>query len=360
MGAVDPKQDVFLVRERFAQAINRIPILKGIIRSNPVDRGILSPLQEVRRAVVALVDTPYQFERADGDPVSHGQSVESVIKARRNTELAQSLGYLSRSYAEYVKDGPVGSIGRITAPIIGRFGHLAGLTRKMTRDEFYNEVGLAMSAGDIHPIPQVAKAAAEIRKTIFDRAMKDAIDVGIFDPDLKVKFADSYFMRVYNAEKIAAHMGDGTADDISVILREEFGRKRDEASRRLVEDRNVEDIQGELGRLKEQASQAQVALNRATKRAKGKKSRAEGAIKRESAVSRATAGLRKRFERRQRVLMQQTGKGYIPPSDTSWRAQDIRVVDEFGDGSVVQAGKVFDVIEKRQKVARELLECLDG
>lgn len=357
VGAAENAQDFTLRRENLFGWINRTPVLRGIVRSDPILRGQLSDNREARRATAELVETPLQYG-VNEQGQSVGTSAETVIKARRNTELAGALGYLDRSFTEYWHDGPVGLIGRATAPISARWQNLLGRTEKLNRDEFMNEVGRAAILGDQHPIPQVQKAAEEIRKNIFDRAKAEATEVGIFDEDLQLKNGESYFMRSYNIEKIIQHMGDGSADDIKLLLRDAYMENRAAAQNRLANDRTVEDIQADLNRQREAISGATRGLKKAQEKARGKRDRADAAVKRERAVSRAVTGLRERFGQRSRDLYQKTAKGYRPPSDAAWREFDVNVDTPDGGTTSVNAGQRYDQLEEQKRIGREMLDCV--
>ncbi len=235
MGAAESRADLTLRREEIFQMVNRIPVLQGIVRSDPILRAQLSPLQEVRGALVDLVETPLQYAANDaGQSVRiGGPSVEARIRDRERNELASALSVLARSFSEYAKDGPSGTIGTLTAPVTTRFNNLLGKQQKLTSGEFMEEVGKAMRRGDKHPIPQVQSAADALRREIFDKIKDEAIEVGMFDEGLQIKNADSYFTRVYNTERIRRHFGDGTSDDIAVVLRDEFRARRAEAEKAL-------------------------------------------------------------------------------------------------------------------------------
>ena len=357
LSAADPRMDMSLRREKVFAALDAIPGVRALVRSDPILRTQLSDYSEVRRTTAGLVETPLQYA-ANETGQTMGPSVESIIKTRKNTELSQSLAFLGRSFSEYVYDGPVGTVGRITAPVTARWQHLMDKTGKMTRQEFMEEVGKAAIMGDTHPIPQVAKAAEEIRKTIFDRALKDAIDVGLFEDVPDLKNGESYFMRSYNIEKIIQHLGDGSADDLKVLLRDEYMRNRSAAAKRLENDRTVENIQAELSRQKEAISQQQAGIKKAYEKARGKRDRAENAIKRDRAVARAVDGLRKRFEKRKRDLYQSTAKGYVPPETTAWRSTQVSVDRPYAPTFTGNAGDYLDDIQARQKTARALLDCV--
>lgn len=300
IGAQENRADLTLRREEIFQAVNKIPGLRALVRSDPILRAQLSPLQEVRGALVDLVETPLQYAANDqGQSVRMGRaSVEGNILARERKELASAISYLSRSFAEYAKDGPAGTLGTLTAPVTTRFNNLLGKDRKLTSGEFMEEVGKALRRGDKHPIPQVQSAADALRSNIFDKIKDEAIELGIFDPDLKVKNAESFFTRVYNQERIRQHFGDGTENDIAVVLREEFMYRRAEAQERLAFDRTVDELEAQKFRAKETARTAQTALNKAINKATAKRDRAQAATGRERAVGRVTGQLSESFKRR--------------------------------------------------------------
>lgn len=248
IGAAEAGVDLTLRREGLLQALNKVGRGNyGLMRGDPVLRGILSPNMDARQVTVDMVETPLQFKVNDqGRSVRNGQpSVEAMIKDRERNELAQAMGYLARSFAEYHKDGPVGVVGTITAPVTSRFENLLGKTSKLSQGEFLEEVGKALRRGDKHPIPQVQSAADALRRTIFDKVKQDAIDVGIFDEGLEVTNADSYFTRVYDINKIERHFGDKSGDDLKVVLKTEFMKRRDKAIARMEELRAEEAARAE-------------------------------------------------------------------------------------------------------------------
>ncbi|WP_065331226.1 hypothetical protein [Tritonibacter mobilis] len=356
IGAAENRADLTLRREQIFQAVNKIPALRAIVRSDPVLRAQLSPLQEVRGALVDLVETPLQYSVNDaGQSVRRGgTSVEGRILARERNELAKSISFLSRSFAEYAKDGPVGTVGTLTAPVTTRFNNLMGKDRKLSAPEFMEEVGKAMRRGDKHPIPQVQSAADALRREIFDKIKDEAIEVGIFDADLGVKNADSYFSRVYNTERIRQHFGDGSENDIAEVLREEFRKRRASAQESLAFDRTVELLEADRFKARERARTAQRALDKAVKKAKDKRSRAEAAAKREQAVGRVSRKLRDQFEQRatrlreglleggdlevfKETLREARGRAGLEPPDILKTVRDLGGIRDDGSGELAAA-----------------------
>lgn len=319
-----------------------LAVLRPIVRSDPILRGILSANDKARQMLPELVETPLQYKvNMEGQTVLDGRvSVERAIETRRNTELAKSLGSTGRWYQNYMNDGEIGSVGRITAPITSIYKHLMNRGEKFTRKEFMEEVGIAAMSGDQHPIPQIAQAAQDIRRDIFEVAKSDAIEVGIFDPDLQLKHAESYFMRSYNVEKIQQHMGDGTENDMSVVLRKAFEENRREAQMRLENDDTVERAQDQLNMAREEIQQSRKSLKEAFKKARAKRDRAQATIASEAKVGRVTGALRRHFEARAAKLKEGLMEGEELAEFTRM-VKDVRGVKRMEPPSLLKAIRDF-------------------
>lgn len=228
MGAAENARDLTLRREGLFKAIREIPVIGRLMKTSPLLRTVLSDLDEARRASARLAESPYQYRINDtGQTVLAGDApVETRIKEREYNDLSSAYGGLNKAYAEYWADGPVSTVGRITQPVGRAYSRLLGRKGKLSYDEFMEEVGRAMRRNDTHPIPQVQAAAQHLRKTIFDRIKDEAAEVGIFGTDMKVKFADSYFSRVYKTGLIARHLGDGTELDMEAMLIRQYSAER--------------------------------------------------------------------------------------------------------------------------------------
>jgi hypothetical protein len=301
IGAAENPQDFTIRREGFFAAVRKVPVLRAIVRSDPVIRPMLSELSSSRRALSDLVETPLQYKvNEEGQTVLNGEaSVEALIKDRTHGSMVKSLSGLNKFYGEYWKDGPVGTLGTMVAPLQRWTQNLAGKTEKLSSRDFMEEVGKAMRRDDKHPIPQVQAAADMLRKEIFDPIKEEAIDFGIFDETLtELKHGNSYFSRVYQQEKIIAHRGDGSENDIMPTLRREFEKRRDIAQQNMAFDRRVADLEADQFKLKENIRGTQRALDTARSKAVAKRERAKGADGRSKAVGRATGALRRVFEKR--------------------------------------------------------------
>lgn len=216
--------DLSLRNEGRLQALRKIPILGLTTRSDPIIRGVLSPFNEVRRTWAELTATPLQWKvNEKGETLAPGGSVEARINVRRNAELSAAVNDLDRIFAQYWQGGPVGVVGTFKAPVEAWMANTLKATSKMTKDQFLDEVGLAMIHGDAHAIPEVAQAAQTLRNRIFSKAFDEAKALGMFDNiDEVPKNAKSYFTRVFNRRKITAHLDDGTENDIVPVLQKAF------------------------------------------------------------------------------------------------------------------------------------------
>ena len=110
-----------------------------------------------------------------------GASVEAAIRTRVQASQAEALSQAELAYKE-----------------------MRGSGVRMSRDDFYAEVGRAMRNSDQSENVFVSRAAQGYRK-LFDDFTKDALKLGLLDvEDLDVKTAASYFSRVYNRDRLLA------------------------------------------------------------------------------------------------------------------------------------------------------------
>lgn len=217
-----------LGHEGIGEALDYAAPLAPLTRADPLLRSVLSEFQTVRRTAAELVETPLQYRANEkGEAVVPGGSLEQVVKARRYADMSAMLSGLNRIYGEYFRNGPVGMVGQVTAPLEGWTAHLLGRREKLTLGQFMDEVGTALTHREAHPIPEVAQAASLIRERIFKRVAREAEEVGLWDalPE-RPRHAESYFTRVYLREKIVRYRNDGSADDLGETLFREFKRRQ--------------------------------------------------------------------------------------------------------------------------------------
>jgi hypothetical protein len=78
----------------------------------------------------------------------------------------------------------------------------------LSRPDFNEQVAFAMRRGDNSGIPEVAQAAADTRRIVFDPLKDRAIQLGLLPDQVKATGADSYLMRQYDGAAIRANMPD--------------------------------------------------------------------------------------------------------------------------------------------------------
>jgi len=130
---------------------------------------------------------------------------------------------------------------------------------KLSKSKFQKQVGRAMRRGDAHEIPEVAATAKKIREDVINPITRGFQDLGDLPEDLKVKFAESYFPRLYNTRAINKDLNGWYT-----LLTEHFtsGETSRAEARLLAEDvtnkilsspagRLPQDIVGTTGRIKE-------------------------------------------------------------------------------------------------------------
>lgn len=76
----------------------------------------------------------------------------------------------------------------------------------ISRKEFSQEISKAMRRNDQHSIPEVAKAAKDTRRIVFEPLKQRAVKLGLLPHDVTPEGADSYLMRQYDAQKIKGNM----------------------------------------------------------------------------------------------------------------------------------------------------------
>ena len=172
--------------------------LKVLGKQDPVLRTLQSDVAETRNLTQEIAEIPLNLRKntfGDATP----RSVQRLV-ANWQAPLYRALREMDDNYVRYVRGRPK------------RFGDIAAIgvenlvrrNRKLTPAEFRTEVGKAMRRGDVHEIPEVAKAAKTFRRELFDPLKERAIAAKLLPEDVKVETAVSYLMRIYDIEKLAS------------------------------------------------------------------------------------------------------------------------------------------------------------
>jgi hypothetical protein len=175
--------------------IEKLPLTN---RQDPLIRTQLSPSIETRRTVQRLVETPLKYEK---NALGVATEVPAEALARQyKAPLAFSLKHLDDLFVEY-RTGAAKAGGKAMALVQDAMGGVEG---KLSFDEFKQAVGKAMRQGDVHSIPQVAQAAQNFRRMVFDPLKDQAIRLGVLPAGVETETAATYLTRVWDVERIAA------------------------------------------------------------------------------------------------------------------------------------------------------------
>ncbi len=169
--------------------------------TSPGLRVAMSESVESRRVVQDLVETPFTYEKN-----IHGIATEIPVEAmirQHQARLATGIDGVQDAFLKYRTGTSASRMIGVTASdaLPGGTARRGG---KLAWKEFKEEAGRAARRDDTHSIPEVAQAAAIMRREVFEPFKEQAISYGLLPEDVKVETAASYLTRVYNNEKIAA------------------------------------------------------------------------------------------------------------------------------------------------------------
>lgn len=206
--AVDPpKLEDYTIDVKAAEKIAQATAINPLLRTQALSA---SPM--VRRVSSMLMENPLYQRMVGSRQVETGnpdqpfvtvpgkaqeQAAETLMKRWRGA-LTNATREHAKFYSEAVKAGFTGT----------RSDFNAAVGRVMRRgDSLFDENGNLIDVG-VPVAPSAAslidQAAAAWRKQVFDPLKVEAIDVGIFKPDVKVTTAASYLSRVYLKRKLEA------------------------------------------------------------------------------------------------------------------------------------------------------------
>ncbi len=208
---------------------------KAVAFASPVLRLATSPSIETRRVTQELVESPFFYDK-NALGVASEIAVETRVKMW-SAPLGRAIEALERSFVRYRTGAASGSRRRIALADLARPGRRAG---KLAWSEFKDEVGRAMRRGDESDIPEVAEAARELRRLVFDPLKDRAIAAKLLPEDVTPETAVSYLSRVWNTRKINARR-----PELVRITVDWLSSLREIANRRLAEgEKNLAGVEG--------------------------------------------------------------------------------------------------------------------
>ena len=174
---------------------------KGLAFQDPLLRAASSPATATRRTMARLAEQPLSYEdNALG--VATPVAVETRIKMWQ-APLAEALRGMDEFFVRYrlgraKRAGDVAAIG--ARDLFGQARREGAMSYKA----FKVAVGRAMRRGDQAEVPEVAEAAKLWRERVFDPLKERATEAGFWREDPAVETAESYLMRLYDLELLAA------------------------------------------------------------------------------------------------------------------------------------------------------------
>jgi hypothetical protein len=212
-------------QERLSSALG---VEKIVAAQDPMLRTVTSPNFSTRKTSQLIAENPLQFVKNE-EGIPSPIAVETRVKMW-DAPLAQGFEGLDDAFVRY-------RMGRSQ-----RFGDRARIGMRdtvhrsdmMSKTEFDEQVARAMRRRDQHEVPEVAAAAAHLRKTVYDPLKNLAIKAGLLPKDVDVTTAASYLSRVYNIEKMVARK-DGFIQVTANWLRTQDADALDEEIQDLAE-----------------------------------------------------------------------------------------------------------------------------
>lgn len=182
---------------------NRVAPAFGVERAfafqSPLTRVMASEIKAARDVMSRLAEMPFMTrQNKQGVPTGPaGGAVELRIKGDGDLALYRAQDALTRQFSEYRFGNADATMAKaratfrdVTKQDQGRLGY------KAFKQEVTKALRSEASGGIDHPIPQVKKAAEDIRKHVFEPFKKEAQRLGLFADD--AEFNLGYVMRRYD------------------------------------------------------------------------------------------------------------------------------------------------------------------
>lgn len=217
------------VRDKDGKIIKNADAFK-VVKFGPGARMEFSPLASANEWGRMIESTPTRI-MGNVEGKASPEAVENAVKLWDGL-YGDSLMKSSELYHQYrtgVADAGLGRRMARSAVDVFRPGR-----EFMTKREFDEAVGNAMSRGDVSDIPEVQAAARHWRKEFYDPVMVASKEAGLLPDDFKFDSptAASYVNRVYDVQKIKdLRHGDGGFEYTLVQWLREGGSRAEELDR---------------------------------------------------------------------------------------------------------------------------------
>jgi hypothetical protein len=174
---IETKKDLEVALEPLAKGLNKF--LKATLLEVPSLRLSTSRFTESRRLLREMVDTGIITKGELAGRSMTGPALETRLKVYEAMTVNAD---------QILKRANMKSTG-------------------MSKVQFHRAVGRALRNNDRGVNAEVTRTAKSIRQ-IMERLKDEAIDQNLLPKDVKPQFANSYFTRVYNRDKIVRHMDE--------------------------------------------------------------------------------------------------------------------------------------------------------
>ncbi len=168
-------------------------------------RNLVSDVPEARAVQAKLGDAGVPMAKADeGITVNPAGTIENRTKVLMQTREVKALEALELNYANYRYSVPKATkYQRNMAEVKG----VLPRGGKLSRAQWEEQVFLEMQSPQAGQMPEVVKAAAELRKDFYDPFLKDAQDVGLLPAELTSEMGPSlnYLNHVFRKDAIIAN-----------------------------------------------------------------------------------------------------------------------------------------------------------
>lgn len=226
-----------------AQTLSRV-INKTGVMTNPVTQNIdQTDFVSWRSLTQSLADAGLVMERnVDEVATAVGGTLENRIGTYSGI-LNTGVENFDTAYNKYFFNGAPPKVAPTLRAEIG--GQLS--SAKLSKREFADEVSKAIWEGYTHNIPEVAEAARQVAKDVFEPILAEAQRVGLLPEDVKVVGDRAYVHRMYNVPAIqrrTAEFVNKLAVNYEAKLRQSFAKDLEKLyAKQAKAGEVVEDIQ---------------------------------------------------------------------------------------------------------------------
>ena len=194
---------------------------------NPLMRLSKSKSVLARRLAPMLADSPFYYKAFDAGRRITGRA--GSIESQKRQYIAKHVVTMRKVEESYLKARGMNSAKAALLDITGKTEQAGGTTWA----DYNANLGKAIRRGDPTGDPLIDDAVNMIREDLIKPIMNDAIEAGLFDDGI-AKFADTYFPRLYDFEKLKAE-SDATPDGFVFKVKKWLEKEQGETRLKMAE-----------------------------------------------------------------------------------------------------------------------------